>query len=107
MARAIGDRVAPPRLGTAFRWLMASSWISNLGDGLALAAGPLLVASRTHDPRLGAAAGLVQQLPMLLFGLHAGALADILDRRLVVVLVDLVRAGVLLTLAALIVADAA
>src|SRR4051794_21245146 len=44
---------------------------------------------------------------MMLFGLHAGALADMLDRRLLVMLVDLMRAGVLLVLAALIVAGAA
>jgi predicted MFS family arabinose efflux permease len=101
------ETLAPGRLGTGFRWLLASSWTSNLGDGLALAAGPLLVASRTHDPRLVASAVLLQQLPQLLFGLHAGAFADILDRRLVVVTVDLIRAGALLTLAALIVAGAA
>ncbi len=44
--------VAPRRLGTGFRWLLASSWVSNLGDGIAIAAGPLLVASQTHDPFL-------------------------------------------------------
>jgi len=42
MAQVIGDRVAPPRLGGSFRWLLASSWTSNLGDGLALAAGVTL-----------------------------------------------------------------
>ena len=31
----------PRRLGTGFRWLLASSWVSNLGDGIAIAAGPL------------------------------------------------------------------
>ena len=40
--------VAPARLGVPFRWLLGSSWASNLGDGLAIAAGPLLVASQTH-----------------------------------------------------------
>ena len=34
---------------TPFRWLLASSWSTNLGDGIALAAGPLLVASLTDD----------------------------------------------------------
>ena len=52
-------------MGTSFRWLLGS-WISNLGDGLALAAGPLLVASETHDPFLVALAGLLQRLPWLL-----------------------------------------
>src|SRR3712207_8010044 len=48
--------VAPRRFGTGFRWLIASSWLSNLGDGIAIAAGPLLVASMTHDPLLVASA---------------------------------------------------
>jgi MFS family permease len=92
------EAVFPTRMGTPFRWLVGSAWASNLGDGLAVAAGPLLVASQTPDPFLVALAGLLQRLPWLLFGLHAGVLADRLDRRLVVVAVDLVRAGVLAVL---------
>jgi MFS family permease len=93
------DAVAPRRLGTSFRWLLASSWISNIGDGISLAAGPLLVASQTRDPFLVAMAVLLQQLPWLLFGLYAGAIADRLDRRTIVVMVDLIRALVLVVLA--------
>jgi MFS family permease len=85
-------------MGAGFRWLLSSSWISNVGDGIALAAGPLLVASQTHDPFLVALATLVQRLPWLLFGLHAGVMADWFDRRVIVVGVDLVRALVLVTL---------
>ena len=99
------ETVAPSRLGPGFRWLLASSWISNLGDGVALSAGPLLVASQTRDPALVAMAVLLQQLPWLLFGLYAGALSDRLDRRLIVMLVDLTRAAVLVVLAATIVTD--
>jgi hypothetical protein len=66
--------VVPRRLGVAFRWLLASSWISNLGDGITLAAGPLLVASQTKDPLLVAMAVPLQRLPWLLFGLNAGSL---------------------------------
>src|SRR5215203_4688176 len=82
-------------MGTPFRWLVGSSWVGNLGDGIALAAGPLLVASQTSDPLLVALAGLLQRLPWLVFGLHAGVLADRVDRRLVVIAVDLLRAAVL------------
>jgi MFS family permease len=92
------DVLAPPRLGRGFRWLLASSWISNAGDGLALAAGPLLVASESHDAVLVALAALLQRLPWLVFGLYAGAIADRLDRRLLVVVCDGSRALVLLVL---------
>ena len=45
---------------------------TNLGDGIALAAGPLLVASLTHDAFLVSLAALLQLAPPLLFGLFAG-----------------------------------
>jgi predicted MFS family arabinose efflux permease len=94
----IVEAVAPARLGRSFRWLLASSWVSNAGDGLALAAGPLLVASQTHSPFLVALAGVLQRLPWLVFGLYAGALADRLDRRLLVAVCDGLQAVVLFLL---------
>ncbi len=97
------DVIAPPRLGPRFRWLLASSWVSNLGDGIALAAGPLLVASETRSPILVSMAVLLQQLPWLLFGLHAGAIADRVDRVRLVVVANLLRAVVLVALVAMIV----
>ena len=92
------DAVLPARMGTPFRWLVGSAWAGNLGDGIALAAGPLLIASHTSDPLLVALAGLLQRLPWLLFGLYAGVLADRVDRRLLVIVVDLMRAAVLVVL---------
>jgi MFS family permease len=102
VSRAV-ELVVPGRLGRNFRWLLASSWSSQLGDGMVLAAGPLLVASQTRDPFLVALAVLLQQLPWLAFGLYAGALADRIDRRLLVITADLVRAGVLVLLASAVV----
>ena len=92
------DRVAPARLGSPFRWLLGSSWASNLGDGIGVAAGPLLVASQTDDPFLVALAVALQRLPWLLFGLYAGVLADRSDRRRLVAFVDGARAIVLAVL---------
>jgi MFS family permease len=92
------DVVAPSRLGRGFRWLLASSWVSNIGDGIALAAGPLLVASQTRNAVLVAAAAVLQRLPWLLFGLYAGAIADRLDRRVVVMVADGLRAVVVAVL---------
>jgi len=94
------DTVVPPRLGSGFRWLISSSWMSQLGDGLAIAAGPLLVASQTHRPFLVALAAVLQRLPWLVFGLHAGALADRLDRRRMVIVSDALRVVVLVVLSA-------
>lgn len=94
----LGETVAPRRLGPGFRWLMASSWTSNLGDGIGLAAGPLLVASMTSDAFLVALAATLQWLPPLVLGPLAGVASDRLDRRLLVVGVDAARTAVLLGL---------
>jgi MFS family permease len=101
--RRLLELALPARMGAAFRWLVASAWVSNVGDGLGLAAAPLLIASQTRNPLLVALAVLLQRLPWLLLGLWAGVLADRLDRRLLVVGVDLGRATVLALLAVTIV----
>lgn len=93
------DTVAPTRLGVPFRWLLASSWLTNLGDGIALAAGPLLVASLTEDARLVALAATLQWLPPLVFGLAAGIVSDRFERRKVVAGVNVARSVVLVGLA--------
>ncbi len=99
-------RADAPRLGRGFVPLWSASAVSNVGDGISLAAGPLLVASLTDDPALIAGAAFAQQLPWLLFSLISGAYVDRLDRRLLVVSVNLVRATVLTLLAAAVAAGA-
>ena len=94
-ARRVGEVVAPARLGADFRWLLSSVWVGNLGDGLAIAAGPLLVAQQTDSPFLISLAATLQWLPKLLFALPAGVVTDRLDRRLLVIGVDVVRVAVL------------
>ncbi|MDR7383860.1 MFS transporter [Promicromonospora iranensis] len=104
---ALVEAVFPRRLGRSFRWLVTSSWTSNIGDGIALAAGPLLVASQTDSAFLVALAAMLQRLPWLVFGLWAGALADRLDRRRMVMVANGLRAAVIVALCAFIVTDAA
>src|SRR6266542_691075 len=87
--------VLPPRLGADYRWLLASSWTTNLGDGVAVAAGPLLVASLTSDAFLVSLAALLRWAPPLVFGLSAGVLSDRLNRRRIVIAADGIRAVVL------------
>jgi MFS family permease len=82
------ERIVPSRLGTSFRWLLASSWTSNLGEGIFVAAGPLLVASLTGNPFLISLAALLRWAPKLVFGLYAGVLSDRLDRRRIVIIAD-------------------
>jgi MFS family permease len=97
------ETIVPARLGRSFRWLLAATLVNNIGDGIALAAGPLLVASQTSDPFLVSMAVLSGYLPTLLFGVLGGAFADRFDRRRMVIVVDLCRAVALIVLVATIV----
>jgi MFS family permease len=94
----IAEILAPARLGISFRWLLASALINNAGDGIAVAAGPLLVASQTRDPFLVSLALLSEYLPTILFGVIAGTAADRFDRRRIVAVVNIGRSFVLAAL---------
>ena len=83
-----------------FRWLVASSWSTNLGDGIVISAGPLLVASETRDPFLVGLSWSITFLPALLFGLVAGVVADRVERRRLVAIADGSRVVVLAVLVA-------
>jgi MFS family permease len=97
------EAVVPSRLGRSFRWLLAAAFVNNLGDGVVLAAGPLLVASETSDPFLVSLAVLSGYLPVLLFGVLGGAAADRFDRRRMVIVVNVCRAIAMVVLVATIV----
>lgn len=94
-------------LGMEFRKLWAASAASNLGDGVALVAAPLLAATLTGDPALVAGLALAQRVPWLIFPLFSGALADRIDRRRAMVGVALCRAGLIGSLGAAVLFDLA
>ena len=101
----IVETVVPARLGRSFRWLLSATVINNVGDGVALTAGPLLVASQTRDPFLVSMALLSEYLPVLLFGVIGGVAADRFDRKRMVVAVNVGRAFILTVLVATIVSQ--
>ena len=100
LIRAALARLAPGELGRAFRWLWASATVSNLGDGVLVAAGPLLMTTLTREPFVVALAAVVGYLPWVLLGLPAGAIVDRVDRRRLTIVVNVARAIVLGLLAA-------
>lgn len=103
IATRITEAIAPSRLGRSFRWLLSATVVNNIGDGIGLSAGPLLVASLTRDPFLVSLALLSGYLPFILFGILGGAVADRVDRKRMVIAVDLVRSLVLAMLVSTIV----
>jgi MFS family permease len=80
-------------------WL--SSFLSDFGDGVRLAAFPLLAVHYTHSPAAVAAITAVQGLPWLVLGAGAGVIVDRTDRRRVMTSMSIVQA---VTMAALVVA---
>lgn len=85
--------------------LYASTAVSVTGDGVLLAAAPLLAAALTRDPVAVASVTAAGYAAWLAVGLPAGALVDRWPRRRVMVLADLARAAVLALLVALLLVD--
>ena len=81
----------PVPLPGAFWRLWSASSLADLGDGLRLAAFPLLAAALTSDPRLVAGLAVAQYLPWLVLGIPAGAVVDRVDVRRLMAGVDVVR----------------
>ncbi|HEY7736527.1 MAG TPA: MFS transporter, partial [Candidatus Limnocylindrales bacterium] len=101
----VADTIVPSRLGRSFRWLLAATIVNNTGDGVAVSAGPLLVASLTRDPFLVSLALLMEYLPSLLFGVFGGVAADRIDRRRMVVAMNAGRSFVLVVLVTIVATD--
>ena len=92
-------------MGAGFPRLFAASVISNLGDGVLLGALPLLTAGLTRDPVAVSAVTAFTWLPWLLFSLPVGVVVDRVDRRRLMVAMDVVRTGLMGILAAAVLLD--
>ncbi len=80
--------MARTSLGGNFHRLWTAGAVSNLGDGVVLAAIPLLAVSISHDPTTVASVTAAGTLPWLLFSLIGGAIVDRVDRRRAMGVVD-------------------
>jgi MFS family permease len=85
-------------LGPTFRRLWVSAGLSNLADGTFKVALPLIAVQYTKSPTLIAGLAFALTLPWLLFALHAGAIADRFDRRRLMLVANLARAGLVAVL---------
>lgn len=74
-----------------YRTLLSASSVSNLGDGVLLGALPLLTAQITRDPAAVSGVTAFTWLPWLLFSLPVGVLVDRVDRRRLMVTMDVFR----------------
>ncbi len=80
------------RQNPAYRRLLAASTITNIGDGIGVIAYPWLASAVTRSPFLIALVVVAQRLPWMLFTLPAGVITDRVDRRRLIVTMDVCRA---------------
>ncbi|MFI2639534.1 MFS transporter [Streptomyces sp. NPDC018610] len=91
-AARTAESAARPAWGGAFGRLWSAAVLSSFGDALRTAALPLLAVSLTDEPLLIVSVTACGYLPWLLFGLLGGAVADRVDQRRAMWVVDAVRA---------------
>src|ERR1043166_1706456 len=102
---SVADDPEPARIGGAdFAWYWRAYTVSIFGDQITLVALPIAVFARTQSALSVGIAASMLSATTLVFGLFAGALADRLRHRPVLILTDLVRAAVLGFLAIMVIA---
>jgi predicted MFS family arabinose efflux permease len=79
------------RFRPSFWWFVSAMGTSGFGNGLVLVAFPLLALRCTSQPLEIAGVAVAGQLPWLIVSLPAGALADRVDRRRLVVGIEILR----------------
>ncbi|GKQ33630.1 MFS transporter [Streptomyces sp. A012304] len=83
--RALLPDLTPWRASRDFRRLWVSGLISNFGSFLTFVALPVQLKDLTGSAAAVGAIGAVELVPLLLFGLYGGALADAWDKRKLIV----------------------
>ncbi len=89
----------PLRRNRNFRLLWVGQVLSDLGSQFGALAYPLLILALTHSPVIAGVVGTATSVVAFAVRLPAGALADRMDRRTTMIVVDGVRTAVLLGLA--------
>ena len=82
----------PDRLPSNYWRQFVATSISNVGDGMAHAAAPLLALSLTNDARLIAGVSFAAFLPWLVLTLPAGVYIDRFNRKHLMITVNVIRA---------------
>ncbi|MFB6813457.1 MFS transporter [Streptomyces sp. NPDC056347] len=76
--------LSPLRSSADFRLLWVQGLVTYFGSFMALIALPLQIKELTGSPLAVGAMGAVELVPLVVFGLYGGALADAVDRRKVI-----------------------
>jgi MFS family permease len=81
--------IRPLQVSPAFRRLLVGDAVSVIGTQVTAVAVPIQVYEQTHSGAAVGFVGLAGLLPLIVFGLYGGAIADAVDRRQLVILTTL------------------
>lgn len=95
------------QLGAEFSALLSAAFITNIGDGMRLAAMPLLATSLTDSPLYIATLTAAQYLPWIVWAPFGGVIVDRAERRRLILITQTWRALLMLVLGIAVLADAA
>jgi MFS family permease len=95
-------REVPLRRNRGFRLLWIGQLLSDTGSEVGMLAYPLLILALTHSAVLAGIVGTAREVALICLQLPAGALSDRLDRRLTMIVCDVMRAALLVALGILI-----
>ena len=88
--RRLGVDLAPLRASKQYRRLYVAGLITSLGSQATYVTVPYQLKNLTHSPLAVGALGLVELVPLITLGLYGGVLADRVDRRRLIVSMELV-----------------
>jgi MFS family permease len=92
----------PLRHNKGFRMLWIGQLLSDTGSEVGMLAYPLLILALTHSAVLAGIVATAREVALICLQLPAGALSDRLDRRLTMIVCDVMRAVLLVALGVLI-----
>jgi MFS family permease len=87
--RSLLPDLSPWRSSADFRLLWVQGLVAFFGSSMALIALPLQIAHLTDSPLAVGAIGAVELVPLIVFGLYGGALADAADRKRIILLTEI------------------
>ena len=85
MSRGVGVDLRPLRQSREYRTLYVAGFVTALGSQATYVTIPYQLKQLTHSPLEVGSLGLVELVPLVLFGLYGGVLADRLDRRRLII----------------------
>ncbi len=85
MSRNLGVDLTPLRVSKQYRRLYIAGFVTALGSQATYVAVPYQLRLLTHSPLDVGSIGLAELLPLIVFGLYGGVLADRLNRRRLII----------------------